>query len=664
MSDAAVGNGPFLDGSFSKRLLHRRLAYGRRLKPLLNRRPVQLFLDGCCASAAVFLTYGLRFNMRIPAWAWSQMWFWAALLFFIDPLVLSTFGGYRSTWQFFGLRDFGNMARRLGALNVVLLLVPLFSPQRHLMPYSIVVVDLFLVLLLSGSIRLLRRLDHEALLRLSVTHRILIVGTSNTIAGAIKQLAPLYGAGLCGAVTDEDWLLDRRILGVPVLGNAASLGSLIHSHRISLLFLSSGDLRKMPELMQVAADFDVPVKFLPSVHDLIDNRVRVSKNVTVAALRKQKEAEALELHPAVVECLRGRTVLVTGAGGSIGSELVRQVAGAPIAKLILLDQDENAIFELLAELGQRSMTLQPVIADIRDREALRHVFAIERPQVVLHAAAYKHVPMMEANPCEAVLNNVCGTRTLAEAAMEFGAERLVMISSDKAVRPSSIMGATKRLAEVVVQQIANAADDDCKTGFACVRFGNVLGSRGSVLPMFIKQIEQGGPVTVTHEEMTRYFMTIPQAVNLVLQAATLASCGHVYMLDMGDPVRILSFAREVVQLAGLTPDKDIEIKIVGSRPGEKLHEQLWGEGADVSPTMFKHIFRVLAETPDSSFPALLGQLEQAAHEHRPESIRGLLRQLPIDYLTERPSIPREQMVESAHVLVTHTLAPQYLRDCH
>ena len=243
------------------------------------------------------------------------------------------------------------------------------------------------------------------------------------------------------------------------------------------------------------------------------------------------------------------------------------MCAAPVRKIILLDQDENAVFELLEELQRRS-DLKPVIADIRDKEALWRVFSRERPHVVLHAAAYKHVPMMEANPCEAVLNNVYGTRLLAETALAYKTERFVMISSDKAVRPSSVMGATKRTAEVVIQEIARRAecDEDACTEFACVRFGNVLGSRGSVLPIFLKQIEQGGPITVTHEDMTRYFMTIPQAVNLVLQASTLGSRGDIYMLDMGDPVRIMDFAREVIQHAGLVPGKDIQIRGHGFAP--------------------------------------------------------------------------------------------------
>ena len=244
--------------------------------------------------------------------------------------------------------------------------------------------------------------------------------------------------------------------------------------------------------------------------------------------------------------------------------------------------------------------------------------------------------MMELNPCEAVTNNVAGTAVLVQAAVEFYAERFVMISSDKAVHPSSVMGATKRVAEIIVQQQACKIDESKpQTHFACVRFGNVLGSRGSVLPIFLKQIASGGPVTVTHEDMTRYFMTIPQAVRLVLEAATLASSGDVYMLDMGDPVRIMDFAREVIELSGLTPGKDIDIQVVGTRPGEKLHEQLWTEDAHVVPTEFAHVFRVRAQKIDPSFPYLLESLIEAAQVRRPDDVLSLLHTLPIHFLVEQ-----------------------------
>ncbi len=573
--------------------------------------------------------------MQLPKWGRHQLLLWAPAMFLLDPLAIFLFRGGRSAAQYFGLKDLRTLGQRLAALNAVLFLCSYTLQGRHFMPAGIVVIDLLLMLFLSGGVRAMQRLESESRQRVAASQRILIAGTSDTVAGAVRQLQPLYGDGIRGVLVEDEQAFNRSLFGVPVLGSTGELGASLHANEIDLLFLCSADLKDLGSMIEAAAHFDVPVKFLPSVHDLISNKVRVSKPVGVESLRNAQRI-GREPKPYVVDALRDKVVLVTGAGGSIGSELVRQVSEAPIRKLILLDQDENAVFELLQSLGKRD-DVRPVIADIRDAEALRRVFAQELPNVVLHAAAYKHVPMMEANPCEAVLNNVYGTRMLAETALTYKAERFLMISSDKAVRPSSVMGATKRAAEVVIQEIARLAECDATacTEFACVRFGNVLGSRGSVLPIFLKQIEQGGPITVTHEDMTRYFMTIPQAVHLVLQASTLGSHGDIYMLDMGDPVRIMDFAREVIRHAGLTPDKDIEIRVMGSRPGEKLHEQLWREDAQVSPTPLEYIFRVHAEPLPPMFPELLTELELAAREHRPERIPELLRQMPIEYLTER-----------------------------
>ena len=273
------------------------------------------------------------------------------------------------------------------------------------------------------------------------------------------------------------------------------------------------------------------------------------------------------------------------------------------------------------------------MGNIRDREIVLRTFELYRPHIVLHAAAYKHVPLMERNCCEAVLNNVSGTRELADAAIEFGCERMVMISTDKAVNPSSVMGATKRTAELLIQELAyKNKDNGGKTHFACVRFGNVLGSRGSVVPIFLRQIAAGGPVTITHEEMTRYFMTIPQAVRLVLQVATFGSDGNVYVLDMGDPVRIIDIARDFIRQAGLTPGKDIDIKVVGTRPGEKLHETLWREDSQVTTTAFRDVRQVTTPVVPAGFTELLAELESAARARRSDrEIQELLHRLPIDY---------------------------------
>jgi FlaA1/EpsC-like NDP-sugar epimerase len=619
-------------GSLAQILLRARLTCGRTLRPLLIHRFTQHLLDGVCGAIAIMLAYSLRFDFNVPLHERPLMWAWAELLFVATPVALSALGEYRATWGCFGLRDFLRLTYRASSLNLILLLAQAStSSGQSVIPYGVVIVDYGLLIFLTGGIRLLRRFDREASRRLSVKERVLIVGTESTIVGAIRQLHPLYGAGVVGVVMENTSASRMEILGVPMLGDPADLGRLMALHQISLIFLCSADVERIQEVIQVAADFDVPVKFLPSAQDLIDNRVRVSRNLTADSLRVHAKQE---LHPAVAQCFAKQTVLVTGAGGSIGSELARQAAALDIKKLILLDQDENSIFELHGELGKLG-AVSPIIGDICDRDSIRCLFDRERPDIVLHAAAYKHVPMMELNACEAVMNNVCGTRILAEAAADFGAERMVMISSDKAVRPSSVMGATKRVAEVIIQSRASvAAATRSETKFACVRFGNVLGSRGSILPVFLRQIAQGGPLTVTHEDMTRYFMTIPQACRLVMQAATLASYGDVYMLDMGDPIRIMTFAREIIQCSGLTPGKDISIEIVGARPGEKIHERLWAEEAHVTSTEFDNVFRVRAEPADPSFHALLENLEVAAREHLSEEVRALLKDLRIDYLAE------------------------------
>jgi len=606
-----------------------------RIKPWLIRRPTQWILDGICGAAAILLAFLLRFDFTIPQPERLVVLVWAGILFAAIPIAFSIAGGRRATWQFFGHRDFARLAVRALPISFIMILLRAFVSGRGMAPYSVVVMCYVLVLGLAASIRMARRLEHELLLRQSGVERVLIIGTPPTLLGGIRQLQPLYGQGLVGIVIDDDSLHQMRVAGIPVLGQCSELRAIVARQHIDLFFLCSADFPNMAEIIRVASEFEITVKLLPSPQDLINNRVRVSRNLTVESLDHRDRRSADRMSPVVAQCLSGRTVLVTGAGGSIGSEIARQVSSLGLKKLIVLDNNENSIFELLNELGRRP-GLMPVIADIRNREAIRHLFATERPDVILHAAAYKHVPMMELNPCEAVTNNIAGTSVLVQAAVDFYSERLVMISSDKAVHPSSVMGATKRVAEIVVQQQASKVDaSKPQTHFACVRFGNVLGSRGSVLPIFLKQIANGGPITVTHEDMTRYFMTIPQAVRLVLEAATLASTGDVYMLDMGDPVRIMDFAREVVELSGLVPGKDIDIQVVGTRPGEKLHEQLWNEDAHVVPTEFAHVFRVRAPMVDPSFPSLLGSLIEAAQERRPDDVLSLLHSLPIHFLTEQ-----------------------------
>jgi FlaA1/EpsC-like NDP-sugar epimerase len=313
----------------------------------------------------------------------------------------------------------------------------------------------------------------------------------------------------------------------------------------------------------------------------------------------------------------------------------------PASSLVLLDRDENSIFELgnslavLARELENAPRIVPVVGDIRDGGHLRTLFEQHRPHVVLHAAAYKHVPIMESNVCEAVRNNVFGTRAVALAASRYAAERMVMISTDKAVHPSSVMGASKRIAEMLISEHARVEREKSSgaphTRMACVRFGNVVGSRGSVVPIFLRQIAAGGPVTITNEHMTRYFMTIPEAAQLVLQAASLASDGQVYTLDMGDPLKITALARKLIELSGLRPDKDIEIRFVGTRPGEKISEQLWHDESDARITLFPRVFAIESPPPPANFAQSLARLEEAALAHNEAAVLEALRLMPIGF---------------------------------
>ena len=624
---------PYTSLRIFKTYVEWRLKRGRRLRPWINQRPTQLLLDGTFAAIALLGAYILRFDGQVPLEFSRFMWFWAVMLALAWPIALATRGGYRATWQHFGTNDLRRLVLRALPLSAFLLIVRALTPGKGVIPYTVVLMDLGLMLLFSCSVRMLRRFDHESMRRLCVPSDTVLIANERTVAGAIRQLRSGGGVRLIGILASEPELRRRNIDGIPVLGTPDSLAEIIATKAIKVVILSSADLECISTVLRITAQFDISVRILPSAEDLLADRVQVTKRVSVQDLELSRNHDQTRPHPRVEECFKNRVVLITGAGGSIGSELSRQVAKMPVRKLLLLDQDENSIFELLNGL-KHCTNLVPIVADIRDKDAIDQLFDRHRPHVVLHAAAYKHVPIMELNPCEAVLNNVRGTRILAEKAIQYACERMVMISSDKAVQPSSVMGATKRLAELVIGN-AYAVQPRRATRFACVRFGNVLGSRGSVLPLFLKQIEAGGPVTVTNKEMTRYFMTIPEAVRLVLQATTLADCGDVFMLDMGDPVSIMSFAESVIQSSGLALNKDIKIAVTGTRPGEKLHERLWSEHAQISETEFPQVRRVQSTPADRDFSVKCQRLEQAARLRQVDTVRAMLLELPIEYRTDK-----------------------------
>jgi FlaA1/EpsC-like NDP-sugar epimerase len=365
-------------------------------------------------------------------------------------------------------------------------------------------------------------------------------------------------------------------------------------------------------VVEIARDEGVPVKTLPGLYELISGDSNLTAQIRPVQVedvlgRAQVEVDLEE----VAAYLTDQTVVVTGAGGSIGSELCRQIARARPARLVLIENGERALFEIERELlDDRGFSAAiPILADVRNRDKLRQVFERYRPTVVFHAAAYKHVALMEANPLESVRNNTLATKEVADVAVEFGADRFVLVSTDKAVNPRTVMGQSKALCERIVE--AYGARDDLATRFVAVRFGNVLGSSGSVIPIFRRQIAKGGPVTVTHPEMRRYFMTIPEAASLVVQAGAIGGQGEVFVLDMGEPVGILELARNMIRLSGKEPDRDVPIDFIGARPGEKLHEELWGDDEEVRPTSHPKILRVKRSGVDPvALEAELAELER------------------------------------------------------
>lgn len=599
----------------ARTLLTRVSAGIERLPRAAFKRGNQMALDSIVAAVAMLAAYMLRFEGHVPAYFARGMWLWVMLFSVARPISTLIFTRYRSIWRYLHLQDV--MALALAAMPPTIGLLMVRLNMRFMfwmadVPLSIVLLEYGCFVTAATAMRALRRATFEASKLVGTTRmRALLVGTEETLAGAVRHVALFPDLEIIGLVTPEEHLHGLFIAAQKVIASPAQLPELLVRHSADAILIADSSLDCVASTVAVAAEYGVEVRLLPSAANVMRGEVRVNTPIKPEHAFSERAVIAAPAGE-VVCCYSDKTVLITGAGGSIGSEICRQVARLGVAKLVMLDNDENSIFEMTNELAaiDSEAEIISVVGDIRDRTRLYSVFSAHRPQIVLHAAAYKHVPVMEQNPSEAVLNNVIGTRELAEVAVEFEAERFLMISTDKAVHPTSIMGASKRVAEMMIQH--RAAATKRSTRFACVRFGNVVGSRGSVIPIFLKQIAAGQPLTITDEQMTRYFMTIPEAVQLVLQASTLGSDGDIYMLDMGDPMKIVSLARKLVEMSGLVPDKDIPIKIVGIRPGEKLHEQLWLEDANIAKTDFQRVWAVRHQAIRASFLSELEELERVA----------------------------------------------------
>ena len=599
-------------------------------------RSTQFAIDASLCTVSLYLAYQLRFDSAVPSLHRSVMWAWMLVLPVIRPALMWALGGYDRIWRYFNLHD-GTVLAVTSVPPTLFILLVRFGLWRSLwvaqVPVSVILIEYLMFVGLAGGIRALRRLSFEASRGGGNKLRALIVGTEDSLPAALRHISGHHEISVVGLLAPDSKLHGLRIGGFWVLDEPAALGRLLTAGAVDLVLIADAGLDSIGEMVATATEFGVDVRLLPSAENVLKGDVRVSTSFKPEDVL-QDRAVLAEPHPNVVEAFRSRVVLITGAGGSIGSELARQVAGLPVASILLLDQDENSIFEVHNELKALAPGPQlfPLVGDVRDRVRLQRIFEQYRPHIVLHAAAYKHVPVMEENCCQAVLNNVFGTRELAATAIAYHAERFLMISTDKAVLPTSVMGASKRIAELLMQsQAAHVGRRRGDIRMACVRFGNVVGSRGSVVPIFLRQIAAGEPLTITDPEMTRYFMTIPEAVQLVLQAATLGSNGEIYMLDMGDPVKITALARKLVEMSGLRPDKDVEIRFVGARPGEKLSEKLWGDEAKVSATEFPRVMSIEGRDLPAGFEEALERLEAAALAHDDKSVRAILETMPIGF---------------------------------
>jgi FlaA1/EpsC-like NDP-sugar epimerase len=576
--------------------------------PVNRHRIWQLVADAGLIALAWWLSFELRFDQGVPVYYEKLFQRTIPIVVAIQLVVFVLFRFYDRWWRYVSIRDMWSAARGVTAAVVASsLTVYFFSPVAQVrLPRSVAIMDWLLLLAFVAGSRLLARsvIERPGTGLIARGKEVLVVGAGDAGQLVIREMQRNRQLGYTpiGLIDDDPRKKNLRIHGVRVLGTTDELRHIMRDNRPDEVILAipsaSGDVRQ--RVVNVTREGNVPVKTLPGLYELIAGESDLATQIRPVQVEDVLGREPVEVDlEATAAYLKQETVLVTGAGGSIGSELCRQIARVGPQRLILVDQGETALFEIERELvDERGFAASiPVLADCKSRTKMNQVFERYQPGVVFHAAAYKHVPLMEANPLESVRNNALATRVLVEAAAEHGAKRFVLISTDKAVNPKTVMGQSKALCEWIVE--AYGAREDVATRYVAVRFGNVLGSSGSVIPIFRRQIAKGGPVTLTHPEMTRYFMTIPEAASLVVQAGSIGGLGDVFVLDMGEPVRILDLAMQMIRLSGKDPEHDIDIEIVGSRPGEKLHEELWGEGEVAEATQHPKIMRVRGPIVDA-----------------------------------------------------------------
>jgi FlaA1/EpsC-like NDP-sugar epimerase len=604
-----------------------------------------ILADAVLLNVALWLSFWLRFGGTIPVFYRAAYWQIALFIVTMRLLLLLASGAYRGVWRYIGISDLVSVFKAITWGSVLIAACSFLAKRVEGVsaglrlewlsgyPLRVIVGEWLVGLILVGGLRAGLRLFKQYRTTVKFRHldrkRVLIVGAGDAGEMVARQLMahPEYGYLPVAFADDDPAKQNRRIHGLPILGGRDDMNAIIEGRDIEemIIAIPSAPGEVVREVVEHCKRTNIKFKIVPGIKDIIEGEVNINQI-------REVELEDLLRRPTVnlnLEEISGylanRTVLITGAGGSIGSELCRQVASFGPKLLLLLGRGENSLYEIAQELAQqhRDTSFEVLVGDIGDRVRMKQVLGDFQPKVVFHAAAHKHVPLMESNPGESVKNNVFGTRSIAEASLAAGVERFVMISTDKAVNPTSVMGATKRIAEDIVKSLNGAG----RTKFITVRFGNVLGSRGSVVPLFKKQIAAGGPLTITHPEVERYFMTIPEAVQLVIQAGAMGQGGEVFVLDMGKPIKIVDLAKDLIKLSGREPDRDIRIEFIGLRPGEKLYEELLTAEEGVNTTRNAQIYMAKARTFKArDFDKFLDQLEAAAAKGQHEKIVQALKQ--------------------------------------
>jgi FlaA1/EpsC-like NDP-sugar epimerase len=616
-----------------------------------------LAADILLVAFAWYFAYLLRFNFEIPVPSRGLLIRVLPIIVLIKIVTFYFFDLYRGMWRYTSLTDFFDIIKAASVSSLLVVAVILYTHRFVGFARSIFIIDWGLTIFLISGLRLSIRLyfwlgsgDEKARLNLKrffklglgrkgEAKRLLIIGAGDAGEKIFREIQdnPKLQYNVIGFLDDDTEKVGMQLHGVPILGTTSEINPISSKMKADevLIAIPSVSGKQMRSIISSCEETGIPFKTVPGIGELINGKVSV-KAIRDVSYEDLLGREVIRLdEDRIGAYLENSRVMVTGAGGSIGSELCRQICRFNPASVILFERAESPLYEFHQELKASFplITTIPLLADIRDRAQLSHAFSEHMPQVVFHAAAYKHVPVMELQPWKAIKNNILGTRNVIDLSGQYGVEHFVFVSTDKAVRPTNIMGATKRVAEMLVQ--CQNGSELSNVPFVIVRFGNVVGSVGSVVPLFRKQIEKGGPVTVTHPEVTRYFMTIPEACQLILQAGAMGEGGEIFILDMGTPIKIDDMARDLIRLCGFEPEEDIPIEYVGLRPGEKLYEELITEGEGIVPTSHEKIMVLRGQVCDQTLlNGKIDELKDLAYEQKTKEIKEKLREIVAEYSPE------------------------------